>query len=100
MTIHRPTFLAALAALALGAGATHALAGTKSPTVEAVESVPLANPGDQLVTPANEVNLAAWTQIAASQDFRSIQESWVAVYSPRDAVGAALDWNVQVKTAR
>ena len=100
MTIHRNLFLAALGALALEAGVPTALAGTKSSTVEPVESVPLASVGDSLATLANEVNLAAWTQIAASQDFRTLEESWVAVYSPRDPVGAAQDWKTQVQAAR
>jgi hypothetical protein len=100
MTIHRNTFLAALTALALGAGATAALAGTKSPPVNAVESDLSGSLGDQLATLANDVNLSAWTRIAASQDFRTIEESWVAVYSPKDAVGTAQDWNAQLKMAR
>ena len=67
---------------------------------------------------ANEVSLEAWTQIAAIGSFRdkperrgagglvvakafnAIEENWVSVYSPKDTVGAAGNWNDQVARAR
>ncbi|MEA3212519.1 MAG: hypothetical protein QOE70_5576 [Chthoniobacter sp.] len=66
---------------------------------------------------ANEVNLDVWTQIAAIGSFRdkpekrgtgglivtkafnALEENWVTVYSPKDSVGMARDWNAQVARA-
>lgn len=70
---------------------------------------------DQL---ANEVNLEAWTQISAIGSFRdkpekrgagglvvtkafnALEENWVSVYSPKDPVGSARNWDSQVIKAK
>lgn len=49
---------------------------------------------------ANEVDLAAWVQIAAAGEIASLDEAWVTVYSPMDPVGAARSWGEQVAQAR
>lgn len=67
---------------------------------------------------ANEVGLDAWTQAAAIGSFRdkpekrgagglvvtkafnAIEENWVTIYSPKDAVGVAGNWQEQVARAR
>ena len=67
---------------------------------------------------ANEVNLDTWEQVAAIGSFRdrpekrgsgglvvtkafnAIEENWVSIYSPKDAVGLAGNWDAQVVRAR
>ncbi len=67
---------------------------------------------------ANEVNLDTWQQVAAIGSFRdkaekrgtgglivtkafnALDENWVTVYSPKDAVGEAWNWNDQVARAK
>ena len=64
----------------------------------AFAAAPVAN--EELSALANDVNLSAWVQVAASPDFATIEEGWVAVYSPKDAVGMARDWDLQLAQAR
>ena len=66
---------------------------------------------------ANEVSLEAWTQASSIGSFRdkpekrgagglvvmkafnAIEENWVTIYSPKDAVGVAGNWQEQVARA-
>ena len=77
---------------------------------------PLAD--EELAALANEVNLETWAQVAAIGSFRdkpekrgpgglvvakafnALDENWVSVYSPKDAVGQAGNWGEQVARAR
>ena len=72
----------------------------------------------EIDTLANEVSLEAWTQAASIGSFRdkpekrgagglvvtkafnAIEENWVTIYSPKDAVGVAGNWQEQVARAR
>ena len=67
---------------------------------------------------ANEVSLEAWTQASSIGSFRdkpekrgagglvvmkafnAIEENWVTIYSPKDAVGVVGNWQEQVARAR
>lgn len=73
---------------------------------------------EDIATLANEVNLDTWQQIAAIGSFRdraekrgsgglvvtkafnALEENWVSVYSPKDPVGAAGNWDRQLVRAR
>jgi hypothetical protein len=73
---------------------------------------------DELLNLANEVNLDTWEQVASIGSFRdrpekrgtgglvvtkafnAIEENWVTVYSPKDPVGQAGNWDAQVARAR
>jgi hypothetical protein len=73
---------------------------------------------EDLAALANEVNLDTWVQAAALASFQdqpdkrdasgavttkaanAIEENWVAVYSPKDAVGEAGNWDAQTVRAR
>ncbi len=89
--------LTALAALTL-AGVASDAGMPADPQAESIVRGAVTN--EELSALANEVNLPAWTQVATSRDFTTIDESWVAVYSPKDAVGEARNWSPQVATAR
>lgn len=72
----------------------------------------------EIDTLANEVSLEAWTQAASIGSFRdkpekrgpgglvvtkafnAIEENWVTIYSPKDAVGTSGNWQEQVARAR
>jgi hypothetical protein len=74
--------------------------------------------GEELSALANEVNLETWAQVAAIGSFRdkpekrgsgglvvtkgfnALDENWVSVYSPKDPVGQAGNWNEQVTRAK
>lgn len=95
----RTTLLVAAFTILIGEWALRADTGSPSDAqAESIVSGLLTT--DEIVALANEVNLTAWTQLAVSRDFTSIEEGWVSVYSPKDAVGVARDWSVQVKMAR
>jgi hypothetical protein len=73
---------------------------------------------EELAALANEVNLATWEQVTAIGSFRdkpekrgtgglvvtkafnAIEENWVSVYSPKDGVGLAGNWDAQVARAK
>jgi hypothetical protein len=55
---------------------------------------------DDLETLANAVNLPLWIQFSEAQGIGAIEQLWTEVYSPKDTVGAARDWNVQIVEAR
>lgn len=73
---------------------------------------------DEIVALANEVNLDTWGQVTAIGSFRdrpekrgtgglvvikrfnAIEENWVSVYSPKDPVGQAGNWEQQLLKAR
>jgi hypothetical protein len=73
---------------------------------------------DELLGLANDVNLETWVQVTAIGSFRdkpekrgsgglvvtkafnALDETWVTVYSPKDPVGQAGNWNEQVARAR
>jgi hypothetical protein len=73
---------------------------------------------EDLAALANEVNLESWAQAAAVGSFQdrpekrdaaglvtskacnAIEENWVSVYSPKDAVGKAGNWDEQAARAR
>ncbi len=73
---------------------------------------------DDLTALANEVNLETWQQVAAIGSFRdkpekrgtgglvvtkafnALDENWVTVYSPKDPVGEAWNWNDQMTRAK
>lgn len=73
---------------------------------------------EELDALANEVSLETWTQVAAIGSFRdkperrgagglvvakafnAIEENWVSIYSPKDTVGAAGNWNTEVARAK
>jgi hypothetical protein len=95
MIPRRTTLLLALASISIGALTLRA-----EPRAPAESSVRGAVANDDLAALANDVNLPAWTQLASSRSFTTIEEGWVAIYSPKDAVGAARDWSAQLKVAR
>jgi hypothetical protein len=99
MTVRRTISLIGLALIFVEAPLLCAGAGTPADT-DAESVVRGAVSNEELTALANDVNLAAWTQLAASRDFTTIEEGWVAVYSPKDPVGAARNWSVQVQAAR
>lgn len=99
MSLRRNTLLLALASISIGAGSLRADADAAAEVqVESIVSGVLT--ADELAALANEVNLPAWTQLAITRNFTTIEEGWASVYSPRDAVGVARDWSAQVKMAR
>lgn len=73
---------------------------------------------EDLAALANEVNLSTWEQIASMASFRdraekrgsgglvvtkganALSQTWVSVYSPKDPVGVAGNWDAQVTKAR
>jgi hypothetical protein len=73
---------------------------------------------EEIAALANEVNLETWAQIASIGSFRdkpekrgtgglvvtkafnAIEENWVSVYSPKDSVGEARSWSVQLAKAK
>lgn len=81
-----------------------------------VAASPVAD--EEIAALANEVNLDTWAQVAAIGSFRdksekrgvgglvvkkafnAIEENWVSVYSPKDPVGQAGDWSVQLAKAK
>lgn len=99
MTPRRKTLLLALASISIGVAVLRAETGAPS-DMQAESIVSGTVTGEELAALANDVNLPAWTQLAMGRDFTTIEEGWVAVYSPKDAVGAARDWKAQVKVAR
>ena len=80
----------------LFAAASLTLAGA----VSAADANPAAVTGEELAALSNEVNLPAWMQLVTSPTFAAGDESWTAVYSPKDAVGEARNWDAQVAQAR
>ncbi|MDB6149544.1 MAG: hypothetical protein JWQ44_992 [Chthoniobacter sp.] len=90
------------------------------PSLSAARTAQATGPvtDDQLEALANEVNLEAWTQVAAIGSFRdkpekrgpgglvvtkafnALDENWVSVYSPKDPIGAAGNWNEAIARAR
>ncbi len=91
----------------------------KTEAPAATEPAALAPVTDaEIETLANEVSLEAWTQAASIGSFRdkpekrgpgglvvtkafnAIEENWVTIYSPKDAVGTAGNWQEQVARAR
>lgn len=99
MTFRETTLLLVVSSIYFGASPlraeTVAEAGSQAESI-----VTSAVTGDELAALANDVNLPAWAQLALSPSFTSIEEGRVAVYSPKDAVGTARDWDTQVKVAR
>jgi hypothetical protein len=87
----------------------------------AVEQEPVT-PGpvtdEELAALANDVNLETWAQVAAigsfrdraekrgagglvtSKAFNALEETWVTVYSPKDPVGEARNWDEPVSRAK
>jgi hypothetical protein len=73
---------------------------------------------EELAVLANDVSLDTWAQVTAFGSFRdkpekrgtgglvtakgfnAITENWVTVYSPKDAVGSAGNWDAQVAAAK
>ncbi len=97
MTTHRTTLLMTLASFAIATGQLRAEA-IHDPQAESFVLGAVSN--DELAALSNAVNLPAWIQLAAGRDFSTIDENWAAVYSPKDAVGAARDWSTQITEAR
>lgn len=87
-----------------------------------VESAEPSAPGpvtdEELAALANDVNLETWVQVAAigsfrdkaekrgsgglvtSKAFNALDETWVTVYSPKDPVGEARNWDEPVARAK
>lgn len=99
MSFRRATLLLTLAAISIGASVLRAEEAATA-EVQSESIVGGVVTGEEIAALANDVNLPAWTQLAVSRDFTSIEEGWVSVYSPKDAVGAARDWSAQLKVAR
>ncbi len=89
---------------------------TLTAAAEAGSNTPVTD--EDLASLANEVSLETWVQAAAIGSFRdkaekrgsgglvtnkgfnAISENWVTVYSPKDPVGQAGNWDAQVARAR
>lgn len=99
MNSPRSLLALALTFLTCGVGA-FADESTPAATVSRESKILAVTPSEELSALANVVNLPAWTQVAASADFASIEEHWSAIYSPRDDVGSARNWSAQLAQAR
>jgi hypothetical protein len=87
----------------------------------AKDSAPVAGASvsdEEIAALANEVNLEVWGQVTAIGSFRdkpekrgtgglvvtpafnALEENWASVYSPKDTVGQAGNWDAQLATAR
>ncbi|MGB8168824.1 MAG: hypothetical protein WCF18_15105 [Chthoniobacteraceae bacterium] len=75
----RRTTAIALASISIGAAILRV--GTAAEADSIVAGVVTR---DDRTALANDVNLPAWTRLALSRDFTSIEEGWVAVSSPKD----------------
>ena len=95
----RTILLLAVASIFLGGSVLRA--ETNAPAEVPGESIVRgAVSNEELAALANDVNLPVWMQLALSRSFTSVEEGWVAVYSPKDPVGAAGDWSAQLRIAR
>ena len=84
--------------------------------VEAAAGAPVSD--DEIAALANAVNLETWMQVASIGSFRdrpekrgvgglvvtkafnALEENWLSVYSPKDPIGQAQDWNDPLARAR
>lgn len=89
-----------------------------APSAPAPTLAPVAAIDEELGALANEVSLETWAQVAAigsfrdkpekrgsgglvvTQGFNALEENWASVYSPKDSVGSAGNWNEQLGRAR
>ena len=97
MSVRQILLLLIFASSSLEAGQ---LRGDGDMVVKAEPSVLGTVSSGELTVISDDANLTAWIQLAKGQALNPLEESWSAIYSPKDKVGVAGNWRVQLTQAR